>query len=98
MNERDFCYWLQGFFELNNVEEVNKEQVEVIKEHLKLVFTKETKIFISPSLRTFDDVKYTVPQEVKTEVTYLTNPSVVISTGNPFPLAYLKKKDSSKTC
>lgn len=43
MNTQDFCYWLQGYFELSGVDEgLFKEQVLVIKEHLQLVFKKET--------------------------------------------------------
>lgn len=38
-----FCYWLQGFFELTDWSgELTEDQVEMIKEHLQLVFTKET--------------------------------------------------------
>lgn len=44
MNSRDFVYWLQGYFELAGGSScnLNKEQVDAIKEHLKLVFVKET--------------------------------------------------------
>lgn len=42
MNEKEFCYWLQGFFELTDTEELSKEQVAMIKSHLSLVFTKVT--------------------------------------------------------
>lgn len=42
MNERDFCYWLQGMFELTNANELTAEQVQQIKGHLKLVFDKQT--------------------------------------------------------
>jgi hypothetical protein len=45
MNERDFCYWLQGFFEVSNSETLTKEQVLMIKEHLQLVFYNVTKPF-----------------------------------------------------
>ena len=41
MQSRDFCYWLQGFFEVSKAEEVTKEQVEIIKRHLNMVFTHE---------------------------------------------------------
>lgn len=41
MNPRDFCYWLQGFFEIGGAGELSAEQVSVIKEHLQLVFKKE---------------------------------------------------------
>lgn len=45
MNTQDFCYWLQGYFELvmtPTKEGLSPQQVEVIKEHLRLVFKKET--------------------------------------------------------
>jgi hypothetical protein len=38
----NFCYWLQGFFELAGTNNLTETQVEVIKDHLKLVFRKET--------------------------------------------------------
>lgn len=38
MQARDFCYWLQGHFELNPTAELNAEQVETIKRHLNMVF------------------------------------------------------------
>jgi len=47
MTSRDFCYWLQGFFEIedesNQPEKVslNPKQVEMIKRHLSLVFKHE---------------------------------------------------------
>ncbi len=41
MTSRDFCYWLQGFFEVSDQISVNKDQVEIIKKHLNLVFVHE---------------------------------------------------------
>ena len=38
MTTRDYVYWLQGFFEISKAEELNKEQVLMIKNHLNLVF------------------------------------------------------------
>ena len=39
MNERDFCFWLQGLFEVNAKEEpLNVAQVNIIRNHLNLVF------------------------------------------------------------
>lgn len=49
MTSRDFCYWLQGFFELtiNDGEiSVSKEQAKTIQNHLNLVFKHE----IDPSM------------------------------------------------
>ena len=42
MNERDFCYWLQGFIELNGIETLSETQVQIIQEHLNLVLNKTT--------------------------------------------------------
>lgn len=42
MNERDFCYWLQGYLELTPGGAMTAEQVDTIRRHLQLVFTKLT--------------------------------------------------------
>lgn len=49
MNERDFVYWLQGFFELTESKELTPDQVRIIREHLSLVLKKDTKYTIFPS-------------------------------------------------
>lgn len=45
MTSRDFCYWLQGFFEISETDGVaqplSAKQVEGIKKHLALVFKHE---------------------------------------------------------
>jgi hypothetical protein len=41
MTPRDFCYWLQGMFELQKVTKLDNEQVTTIKNHLNLVFVHE---------------------------------------------------------
>lgn len=41
MTSRDFCYWLQGYFEISKGEELNKSQVQMVKRHLALVFKHE---------------------------------------------------------
>lgn len=39
MNSRDFCFWLQGYFELSKGDpNLSGDQVNTIKEHLSLVF------------------------------------------------------------
>lgn len=42
MKPQEFCYWLQGYFEVQNPEALTKEQTQMVKDHLKLVFTKVT--------------------------------------------------------
>lgn len=41
MTSRDFCYWLQGYFELTNPTELNFNQIETIRKHLDMVFIHE---------------------------------------------------------
>lgn len=50
MTSRDFCYWLQGFFEINGIQNANvlyPQQVNIIQNHLNLVFKHE----IDPSFK-----------------------------------------------
>ena len=42
MEYQNFCYWLQGFFEVGDPRTLDEKQVEIIKDHLQLVFNKET--------------------------------------------------------
>lgn len=46
MTSRDFAYWLQGLFELENPKTLNVKQTNLIKKHLALVFKHE----IDPSM------------------------------------------------
>ena len=42
MNSRDFCYWLQGFFELTEEgSTLSVKQAQAIKNHLNMVFKHE---------------------------------------------------------
>jgi len=42
VTSRDFCYWLQGFFELAKPDaELTIEQKHIIKNHLAMVFKHE---------------------------------------------------------
>lgn len=42
MNSEQFCYWLNGFVELNPNAMLTLTQWQVIKDHLALVHKKET--------------------------------------------------------
>ena len=41
MTSRDFCYWLQGFFEIGTPIGLSSDQLEAIKQHLNMVFLHE---------------------------------------------------------
>lgn len=40
MTPQNFCYWLQGFFEITgtDIKSLNEKQINMIKAHLRLVF------------------------------------------------------------
>jgi hypothetical protein len=42
MTAEQFVYWLQGFMEINDPDTISKSETRVIKDHLALVFKKET--------------------------------------------------------
>lgn len=41
MTSRDFCFWLQGYFEVSGEKTISGDQVEIIKSHLAMVFVHE---------------------------------------------------------
>ena len=41
MKARDFCFWLQGYFEVGGAQSLTSEQTDVVKRHLSLVFKHE---------------------------------------------------------
>ena len=41
MKSVEFCYWMQGLFEIGDVKELNEKQVEIIRKHLDMVFYHE---------------------------------------------------------
>lgn len=41
MMARDFCFWLQGLFELGDVTSLDERQTDLIKRHLAMVFRHE---------------------------------------------------------
>ena len=41
MTSRDFCYFLQGFYEIGGVKAITLEQSQLIQRHLALVFKHE---------------------------------------------------------
>lgn len=67
MNPEAFTYWLKGYFEISDSNNLSSNQVQIIRDHLDLVFAKVTperknmdSVF-SPLNNTFkgiDDTKY----------------------------------------
>jgi hypothetical protein len=42
LSPESFSYWLQGYFEISNSNELTPQQVQIIKDHLQEVFHKVT--------------------------------------------------------
>lgn len=42
MTPKNFTYWIQGFFEISDAKKLDETQVQIIKDHLDLVFNKVT--------------------------------------------------------
>lgn len=73
MTSRDFCYWLQGYFEIAvpPIGELDKNQIECIRKHLALVFKHE----IDPSAGSsqHQDILNEIHEGKKTEGTKTVN-------------------------
>ena len=41
MTPRDFCYWLQGAFEITGIQSLNAQQTTIVRKHLELVYAAE---------------------------------------------------------
>ena len=58
MKSRDFCYWLQGVFEVMNPVGLNPTQTALIKKHLDMVFIHEIDPSFPVSQKPFLDVSH----------------------------------------
>lgn len=56
MNSETFTYWLQGFVELSDSDNISEKQWLVIKDHLKLVFDKKTPDRSEPKTMSTQDI------------------------------------------
>lgn len=41
MTSRDFCFWLQGYFEISGASEMNVDEIREVRKHLAMVFKHE---------------------------------------------------------
>lgn len=49
MTPENFCYWLQGFIEIEKPVKLEESQLQEIRNHLNLVFNKLTPIVVDSS-------------------------------------------------
>lgn len=73
MTAEQFTYWLQGFMEINDPETLTRRETQIIKDHLALVFKKET-----PTRTLLTEQPTTLPSTYPPPVT--TNPYTVTCT------------------
>lgn len=55
MTSRDFCFWLQGFFEIRKPGAITDTESELIERHLGLVFKHEIDPTVTPAEREAHD-------------------------------------------
>jgi hypothetical protein len=59
MTAEQFTYWLQGFMEMADPKALGKKETQQIKDHLKLVFDKQTLDRSLPSIQHGDGFRIT---------------------------------------
>jgi len=59
MTAEQFVYWLQGFMEMTDPVKLNKKETQQIKNHLKLVFDKQTPEVSLPMIQREDPFRIT---------------------------------------
>lgn len=94
MTPRDFCYWLQGYLEISGARVLEEFEVQVIRDHLKLVFSKETPdrtksgAFLGDNREVFDDkyIKEALGIDVAAERAKMNTNSETL--GHPIPAKF----------
>ena len=89
MTPENFTYWLQGFFEISDAKKLDETQVQIIKDHLDLVFNKVTPDRSESTIKGFE-----WPIEEKTSIPFEFDlmPKVYCSTSSTFDSSLYNKK------
>lgn len=74
MTAEQFTYWLQGFMEILDPAMIHEKETQIIKDHLKLVFTK-----VTPSYPYIPQDGTNIPFDMNPTPLWYTNPT------NPIP-------------
>ncbi len=61
MTPEQFCYWLQGYFEISEETRLLPKQVEIIQEHLQKVFNKDLQVATVPFVQGLKHVGFDLP-------------------------------------
>lgn len=71
MTSANFCYWMQGFFEISDSDTLTEKQVKMIKAHLNLVFKHEIDPMILEDKSELEKFEYTEIHNGKSNGTIL---------------------------
>lgn len=98
MTPESFVYWLQGFLEVANPKKMDEKQIQIVKDHLGLVFKKETPDRNSKNIDPFyshiktelekDVVAKFVIDKTQSEFTYPGTQFLTCSTYMPMSCSY----------
>lgn len=75
MTAEQFTYWLHGFMEINDPETLGVRETQIIKDHLKLVFDKQTPV--RKQLLTDAPTTYPIPSNPYTVTCTSTNSKLI---------------------
>lgn len=94
MTPENFTYFLQGFLEISNAKKLDENQVQIIKDHLDLVFNKVTPDRSKSVLQDLKPNKFDWPIEEKTSIPFEFDlmPKVYCSTSSTFDSSLNNKK------
>jgi hypothetical protein len=94
MTPENFTYFLQGFLEISNAKKLDETQVQIIKDHLDLVFNKVTPDRSEPVSTEDTIIKGFGPIEEKTSIPFEFDlmPKVYCSTSSTFDSSLYNKK------
>lgn len=86
MTPEQFCYWLQGALELGDLKEFSPQEVQKIKDHLKLVFEKKTPDYTYPLGQGVTFQPAVLPYTVSDGTAPLVTPAIPMSGEGPIEL------------
>lgn len=88
MNSRDFCFWMQGLFELGDPKTLNEKQTDLIKKHLNMVFIHE----IDPSFPAEQQEALNDAHSGKTSAVEPKRPPILEPSYTPVPFSGIDSK------
>jgi hypothetical protein len=95
MTPENFTYWIQGFFEISDAKKLDETQVQIIKDHLDLVFNKVTPSrseSASKEETTLQGFEWSIEEKTSIPFEFDLMPKVYCSTSSTFDSSFYNKK------